>query len=186
MMIGNAMKPMGQQVPNITWYQSSIFTHAIHVEKIALLLGETIGLRTRALSTLSWGCFLHDSGKIFLPQSYFEQVILSPDDYEEVKRHPGLGYIALKDIDFDKDALEIVLYHHERYDGTGYPFGLKGEEIPLSARICALADAFEVMWWGRNYQKHKNHQEVLVDISANSGTQFDPELAEKFIKLLGG
>jgi putative nucleotidyltransferase with HDIG domain len=183
----NALDPFqtGHQASNI-WYQSSIYTHALHVEKIALLLGETIGLGNRALSILSWGCILHDAGKVYLPQSYFEQPILLPGDYEEIKRHPGLGYIALRDIDFNKDALEIVLYHHERYDGTGYPFGLKGEEIPLMARICALADALEVMSWGRNYQRHKNYREIVDDISENSGTQFDPELAEVLIKLLGG
>ncbi|MBP2663575.1 MAG: metal dependent phosphohydrolase [Firmicutes bacterium] len=181
MMIGNATISFETQGPS---NQSSINTHAVHVEKIALLFGKAIGLRAHALSILSWGCFLHDAGKIYLPQSYFEQAILSPDDYEEIKRHPGLGYIALRNIDFNKDALEIVLYHHERYDGTGYPFGLKGEEIPLAARICALADSFEVMFWGRNYQRYKTYPEIIADISANSGTQFDPELADRFIKFL--
>jgi uncharacterized domain HDIG len=172
-----------QQLPVGIWNQSSIFAHAGRVEKIALQFGENLGLSNQALSILSCGCILHDVGKLYLPQTYFEQAKLSPDNYEEIKRHPGLGYITLREIDFNKEALEIVLCHHERYDGTGYPFGLKGEEIPLAARICSLADSFEVMRWGRNYQKYKNHQEALADVAENSGTQFDPELAVQFINL---
>ena len=174
-----------QSVPTITWNQSFIFSHGLHVERIALQLGEKLGLSTQDLAILSWGCIFHDIGKFALPQTFFKQTILSFNDYKEIKRHPGLGYIALREIDFNSEALEIVLYHHERFDGLGYPFGLKGEEIPLNTRICSLADSFEVMIWGRNYQKNKTYQEALDDIVANSGTQFDPELVVQFINLFG-
>lgn len=128
---------------------------------------------------------VHDIGKIATPEGILnKKTKLTKSEYEEIKYHSEAGYKIIQNI-VDKDEIAYgVLYHHERYDGFGYPHGLKGENIPLYARILAIADSYDTMIRGRIYQKPISKREALKDIKKNSGTQFDPEIAESFIRLM--
>jgi len=125
---------------------------------------------------------LHDIGKIAID----EQILnnpgkLSEDDWNQMKKHPEIGYRILSTVNDMSEMAEYVLAHHERWDGAGYPKGLKGEEIPLKARIIALADAYDAMTSDRAYRKAIDMEAALTEIRKNAGTQFDPKLAEIFV-----
>lgn len=127
---------------------------------------------------------LHDIGKLGVSeQILLKPGSLTPEEYDAIKKHCHYGYDILKDIDYLNEAAEVALYHHERYDGSGYPYGLKNGEIPLLARICALADAFEAMTSDRPYRKAMTVEEAVEEIKRNKGTQFDPSVVEAFLKL---
>jgi|GEM_PF-630532 len=128
---------------------------------------------------------VHDIGKIAIPEGILnKKTKLTDYEYEEIKYHSEAGFKIIKNI-IDKDEIAYgVLYHHERYDGLGYPHGLKGEDIPLYARILAIADSYDTMIRGRVYQKPISKKAALLDISKNKGTQFDPKLASSFIRLM--
>ncbi|HBE77872.1 MAG TPA: hypothetical protein DDW65_08815, partial [Firmicutes bacterium] len=120
--------------------------HSARVVSYALAIAEKIGLTQQALRQLAWAGILHDIGKIGVPDSILlKKTALDPDEWENVKRHPTIGYEVIREIDFLKFAADIVLCHHEHYDGSGYPKGIKGEYIPLGARIFAIADALDAM-----------------------------------------
>ena len=103
-------------------------------------------------------------------------------EWEEMNRHPELGYQILSGSDFLRGAAEVVYAHHERSDGTGYPRGLKGDEIPMGARIFAVVDAYDAMTSHRPYRKAQPHQKAIGEIIRNSGTQFDPEVVRAFME----
>jgi HD-GYP domain-containing protein (c-di-GMP phosphodiesterase class II) len=128
---------------------------------------------------------VHDVGKIAIPEGILsKKTKLTDSEYEEIKYHCEAGYKIIRNI-IDKDEIAYgVLYHHERYDGKGYPHGLKGDNIPLYARILNIADSYDTMIRGRVYQKPISKKEALLDIKNNSGTQFDPNLAANFIRLM--
>ncbi len=108
---------------------------------------------------------------------------LTEAEFEQIKLHPTIGYNILKDIEPLKDVLPGVLYHHERWDGRGYPEGLAGDDIPEVGRLLAIADAFDAMSSHRSYRPALPRQKVLSEIAACAGTQFDPELANLFVIL---
>lgn len=164
--------------------ESKTAEHSLEVNRIAMVLGREMGLLKKELEVLNWGTLLHDIGKLGIS----EQILLKPgpltsEEYEIIKKHPLIGYEMLKDIEYLRDAAKIVLYHQEKYDGSGYPFGLKGEEIPLSARICAVADALEAMIADRPYRRGRTLEEAIAEIVTNSGTQFDPAVVEVLLKI---
>lgn len=159
---------------------TEVIEHSFLVSYIALYLTKHLScLTTSEKVNLFFGCLLHDVGK-----AAFMQVdsanSLSEKELSELKRHPLLGYILLKENEVLPDIAEIALYHHERYDGSGYPFGLKGDETPLLAQICSIADAIEVMINGRPYQSPKKIFEIGKELQQNSGTQFAPMLVRIF------
>ena len=128
---------------------------------------------------------IHDIGKIYVDGDILRSSDdLSSREYEEIKRHTEYGYQLLKDIDLINDELDVILYHHERWDGAGYPKGLKGEKIPVGARILTVCDSFDVMITGRNYKPPLNKEEIIEELEKCAGGQFDPEIAEKMIKLI--
>ncbi|MGB9791520.1 MAG: HD domain-containing phosphohydrolase [Thermacetogeniaceae bacterium] len=164
--------------------ESRTAIHSLRTNKIANAIGKALGLSREELKTLNWSTLLHDIGKLGVS----EQILLKPgpltaEEYEAVKKHCIYGYEILRDIDYLNQAAEVALYHHERYDGNGYPFGIRDEEIPLLARICTLADAFEAMTADRPYRKAMTLEEAIEEIKRNSGTQFDPKIVEAFLKL---
>ncbi len=158
--------------------------HAVRMEKLAQKLGKKIGVAEADMRKLSLLATLHDIGKTSIP----EEILTKPGrptekEWEMLKSHPERGYkIAAASEEFSLVAEEI-LSHHERWDGQGYPRGLKEDEIPLLARIISLVDAYDVMTNGRPYQKAISREEALTEIKACAGTQFDPELAVNFVKL---
>lgn len=158
--------------------------HSQRVSMYAIVLAKLMGMRSRKLESISKGALLHDIGKLGIPDS----ILLKPGEltsgeWDLMKTHPVIGYNILKDIDFLQPALEIVLNHHEQYDGTGYPSGIKGEAIPLAARIFFVVDAFDTMTIDRCYHKAVSFKEALEEIKRCSGTQFDPGVVECFEKV---
>ncbi len=125
---------------------------------------------------------LHDIGKIMVPPSLLNKPDkLTSDEFEVIKRHPGIGYQIIKSVDEYVHLADLVLHHHERWDGSGYPEGLSGKSIPLFSRIIAVADAFEAMTAVRPYQETKTNEEAIKELRRCSGTQFDPKIVEIFI-----
>lgn len=144
-------------------------------------LGLNISKRERIVNMAK----IHDIGKIYVKDSILKSADkLTPEEYEEMKRHSYYGYELLNDIDILKEDIKIILYHHERYDGTGYPEGKRGDEIPLGARILCICDAFDVMTTGREYKAAMNKAMVIQEIEECSGSHFDPLLARKMVELI--
>ena len=128
---------------------------------------------------------IHDIGKIYVDDEILKsEDVLNDEEFKEMKRHSKYGYELLKDIDMLNDDLEIILHHHEFYNGNGYPKGIKEKEIPLGSRILNICDSFDVMTTGRSYKKALNKEETIREFERCSGKQFDPELADEIIKLI--
>lgn len=156
--------------------------HLSRVMKYALLIAKEMGLTGDEMVELKYACFLHDVGKIYIETDILKKKKLEPDELEQIKKHSEKGAKIIEGIKFLEGVKEAVFCHQERYDGKGYPKGLKGEEIPLLARIVAVADAFDAMTSDRPYKKKMDFQEAMDEIESNSGTQFDPRVAKAFLK----
>ncbi len=159
--------------------------HAQRLQELALALGERIGLTEYQLNNIKLLALLHDIGKIGIPDSIlFKTYILTPSEWKKMKEHPKIGYRMAKNIpDFVPIAREI-LYHHEHWDGNGYPEGLKGEKIPILSRIIAVVDAYDVMQSRRPYKGAVSKTKALKEIKRGAGTQFDPQLVDIFLKIV--
>jgi HD-GYP domain-containing protein (c-di-GMP phosphodiesterase class II) len=152
------------------------------VVEYAVLIARKMGFGGRELSAIRMGAMLHDSGKIGIPDSILRKPgKLTDAEWEIMETHPLKGYEAFKGIGFLDTALPIIRHHHERYDGTGYPDGLAGEEIPIGARIFAVADTFDAMTSDRPYRKAMSTEESVQEIIACSGSQFDPKVVGAFL-----
>jgi HD-GYP domain-containing protein (c-di-GMP phosphodiesterase class II) len=158
--------------------------HSSRVVGYALAIGRAMRLADEELTRLAWGGFLHDIGKIGIPDSIlFKAAPLDLQEWEIVKRHPVLGHEIINQIDFLQATTEIVLYHHEHYNGKGYPHALKGEEIPLPARIFAVADALDAMTSNRPYRPARSLEEALAEIKRLSGEQFCPRVVKALFSI---
>ena len=159
--------------------------HAQRLQELALSLGKKVGLSEYQLGNLKLLALLHDIGKIGIPDSIlFKTYILTPSERKKMREHSRIGYRMAKNIpDFASIAQEI-LYHHEHWDGTGYPDGLKGEKIPLLSRIISIVDAYDVMQSRRPYKGPISKTKALKEIKKCAGTQFDPQLVEIFLKIV--
>ena len=158
--------------------------HSYRVTEYSLTLARKLGLSDKALSILAKGALLHDIGKIGIPDS----ILLKPgkltdEEWKIMKMHPTMGYELLKKIDFLEEAAEIVLSHHEHYNGKGYPRGLKGEQIPLGARIFSVVDALDAMTSNRPYRQALSFEEAIERIAKSSGSQFDPSIVRVFLSI---
>jgi HD-GYP domain-containing protein (c-di-GMP phosphodiesterase class II) len=130
---------------------------------------------------LEFGFLLHDIGKVGVPDEIlFKPVALSDEEFERIARHAEIGAAILGHVDFLDEAMLIVRHHHERWDGTGYPDGLRGEEIPLAARVFAVADALDALTTDRPYRRAVGWAEARATIRAGAGTQFDPAVIEAY------
>lgn len=146
--------------------------------------GRAIGLTKHELDTLSCGAMLHDIGKQRIPRSILEKKgPLTERERAFIKMHPKIGYDLLKNSGIEEKTLHIVLYHHERIDGRGYPCGLQGNTIPKLARILSIVDAYDAMTYNRVYRKALDHETALKEIENNIGTQFDPEFGNAFLRI---
>ncbi|MGO4889428.1 HD-GYP domain-containing protein [Anaerobacillus sp. MEB173] len=158
--------------------------HSEKVATYAVEIAEKMNLSKKQCEIIRIGSLLHDIGKIGIPESILNKPgKLTDEEYNIIKSHPVVGYEMIKHVEsFKHDGvLDIVLYHHERYDGKGYPSGLKGEEIPLFARIVAVADTFDAMSSKRIYRKELSVDYVLNEMAENKGLQFDPEIMDVFL-----
>jgi HD-GYP domain-containing protein (c-di-GMP phosphodiesterase class II) len=125
----------------------------------------------------------HDIGKIMVPPELLSKPgKLTAEEFDLVKRHPETGYQILKSVDEYVTLAKYLLYHHERWDGSGYPEGLQGKAIPLQSRIIAVADAYEAMTANRPYQTTRTGEEAKAELRKCAGTQFDPEIVDVFIR----
>lgn len=153
--------------------------HSERVCKYAVSIAQELGLHEEEKVILEHACKLHDIGKIGIPDSILVKPgKLTPEEWQKVREHPVIGADILNSSGFLKELIPLVKYHHERYDGSGYPDGLKGEDISKKARIIGLADAFEAMTSDRPYRKAFSKEEALEQIKANIKTQFDPQIAD--------
>ena len=159
--------------------------HCSRIERLSLRTGERLGLTGDQLITLSYAAYLHDVGKTKVPDEILNKPgPLTDEEWEEMRKHPDYGAEMLQEKDFLKDAAEIVRAHHERYDGTGYPRGLKGEEIPIEARIISVVDAYDAMTSDRPYRRAMSKEEAFEELKKNAGTQFDPRVVNAFLTVI--
>ena len=163
-----------------------ICTHA-HCQRViyySLTLGRMMGLSEHELVTLERGVFLHDIGKIHMPDSVLlKPGLLSDTERTVMQQHPSIGYEMLRHNPLLTDAAEIVLTHHERYNGSGYPLGLEGDDIPLGARICAITDTFDAITSIRPYRTPMSVEDACDYIQSERGCQYDPEIVDMFTAL---
>ncbi|WP_449620410.1 HD-GYP domain-containing protein [Robertmurraya sp. Marseille-Q9965] len=161
--------------------------HSENVSKYAVEIAQEMELSAELCDIIRIGGLLHDIGKIGIPEHILtKKGKLTEEEYNIIKTHPNIGYKIIKHItNFSENGvLDIVLYHHERYDGSGYPNGLKGKEIPLLARIVAVADTFDAMVSQRVYREKLDLNSTLGEIVQNKGTQFDPEIVDIFLRVV--
>ncbi len=159
--------------------------HSDRVSQYSVLIGLNLGLSPFDLKTLRIGGLFHDIGKIGISDSILlKNGKLTEEEYNEIKKHPIIGKNILSNAEIFKDIIPIVLYHHERYDGKGYPYGLADKDIPLLARIVSVADAFDAMTSKRSYRNELSLDFVKEEIKSKIGTQFDPIVATTFLDIL--
>jgi putative nucleotidyltransferase with HDIG domain len=160
--------------------------HSERVAELTLAIAEGMGMERDSAEwqDIRWGALLHDVGKIGVPDGVLRKPgALTDTEWTLMRNHPTAGYEILKGVEFLGRAVEIVYTHHERYDGRGYPRGLQGEEIPFGARIFAVADAFDAMTSDRPYRAAMAPADALGELLRNSGSQFDPQAVEAFLKI---
>ena len=158
------------------------YGHSKTVARYSHVLAEAAGIRDPGLlDSIRKGALLHDAGKIAIPDSILKKPgPLAPTEWDVIRRHPALGYGLVRDVKLVREVGNIILCHHERYDGTGYPRSLKGEAIPFEARIFAVADTLDAVTSHRPYRAPRNFQAARLELEANAGRQFDPKVVEVF------
>lgn len=155
--------------------------HSERVVTFSLRLGHELGLDKDALRNLELGALLHDIGKIGVPDAILRKpAALNEEEWNKMKLHPQHGQKILRNIAFLEGAAQMVAQHHEKWDGSGYPYGIRGEEIDLNARIFAVVDAFDAMVSDRVYRRGRPYQAALEELERCAGTQFDPLIIEAF------
>lgn len=157
--------------------------HVHRVSRVATSIGQEMGIAADDVDRLKTVGMLHDIGKIHVdPAILAKPGPLIGDELIRMRRHPEFGFAMTVEL-CDELVAEAILYHHERFDGAGYPYGLKGDEIPLLARIVLVADAFDAITSHRSYQPALSAEYAIDEITLNSGTQFDPMVVDAFLLL---
>lgn len=157
----------------------NLYAHAVGVKKLATRIGEKLMLTDDDLKKLSMAGYYHDIGKIIIPKHLlYKTEKITKEEYETLKKHVIYSEEILKRMNINKEIIVIVRYHHERWDGMGYPDKLKGEQIPLLSRIIAIADSYDAMTNNRAYKKSIPREKAIEELINNKGKQFDPNLIE--------
>lgn len=161
--------------------------HSSRVTVYTMDMAQHLGVEkgTDEWTDIERAALLHDVGKIGISDAILNKAgPLTPEEWQEMRKHPSIGYEMLKDVEFLAAAAQIVYCHHERYDGRGYPEGLKGDAVPLGARVFAVADAFDAMTSNRPYRRALPVEKAREEILGNAGSQFDPKVVEAFLLCL--
>lgn len=158
--------------------------HLHRVGEIARRLLEVLDHELAQNEEVQYGFMLHDVGKIGIPDAVLNKTgPLDDGEWEVMRRHPEMGVKIVQPIGFSTAATDVILHHHERWDGTGYPLRLRGDEIPLAARTFAVADSYDAMTSDRPYRAALDHKRAVAAIAAGAGSQYDPDVAQAFIDL---
>ena len=190
--IRNAMKEISSAYDNtltalvkaLDAREKEVGSHSERVMNLAAFLGGKLGMSGRELQELSKGALLHDIGKIGISDNILlKSGRLDDNEWIEMRKHPQIGYAILSEINFLKTPAEIILSHHERFDGTGYPKQLKGEQIPIGSRIFTIVDTLDAMTSDRPYRKALPFAVAEAEIFQYRGTQFDPAIANLFLSI---
>ena len=161
------------------------YTHSPHFSKLVCALGCELHLGEKQIESLKYASLLHDTGKIDIPAEILTKTTkLTSAEYDIIKKHPVKGAQILRPLQILRPVIPIIMHHHEKYNGTGYPSRLKGGQIPLCARIMSVADAFEAMVYGRPYRQRMDIDAAIREIRKQSGMQFDPKIVEAFLKVI--
>src|SRR6185369_6294442 len=164
--------------------EKEVGSHSERVMNFASLLGGRLGMAGRELQELAKGALLHDIGKIGISDNILLKAgQLDDNEWIEMRRHPQVGYEILSEIEFLKTPAEIILTHHERFDGSGYPHQLKGEQIPIGSRIFAVVDTLDAITSDRPYRKALPFEKATCEIIKYRGTQFDPAIVDLFLSI---
>ena len=159
------------------------YDHSNRVAKLSSSLAKALGVPDTTIKEIENAASIHDIGKIGIEENILRKNgKLTSDEYAEIKKHPAIGARIVKSVPFLEDAIPVILYHHERYDGNGYPEGKKGDQIPLPARIVVVADAIDAMMSARPYRDALTMKKVMDELKYNTGTQFDPEVVDVILK----
>ena len=159
--------------------------HSDRVSKLSMRLAKEMGLEAEQLNTLQWAAILHDLGKIGTPETILNKDgRLSDNEFDAIKAHPQKGAEILKPIPQLSEALPAIRHHHERYDGSGYPDGLKGDDIPLLARIIGVADTYDAITSDRAYRAAQSHEKAMAIIADVAGVQLDPDAVSAFQRMV--
>lgn len=161
------------------------YTHSPYFSRLVTAIGHQMHLDDKKIESLKYASLLHDTGKVDIPLEILTKTTkLTTKEYNIIKKHPLKGAQILRPLQILKPVIPIIMHHHERYDGTGYPSRLKKGQIPQGARIMAVADAFEAMVYGRPYRERIKIASAIKEIKKKSGTQFDPKVVESFLKVI--
>ncbi len=164
-------------------YDLNTYFHCCRVASISAFIGRSIDLTAAELQTLNMSAYLHDIGKIQVPKSIINNPgKLDSWEWATMKKHPVSGADLLKQV-MDSDVIKGINSHHERWDGEGYPYNLKGESIPLTGRIIAVADAFDAMTSHRPYKSRKEFSSAVNEIIEHQDSQFDPYIVNRVVRL---
>ena len=161
------------------------YTHSPYFSRLVTAIGHQMRLDDKQIQSLKYASLLHDTGKVDIPPEILTKTTkLTAREYDIIKKHPVKGAQILRPLQILRPVIPIIMHHHEKFDGTGYPSGLKKGQIPEGARIMAVADAFEAMVYGRPYRERKDINSAIKEIRKKSGTQFDPRVVEAFLKII--
>jgi putative nucleotidyltransferase with HDIG domain len=159
--------------------------HSVRIANLTLKLARRMGIPETEMEKIRRGALLHDIGKLGVPDTILlKHGTLTADEWTTMQKHPTYAFEMLSQIKYFKDSIDIPYYHHEWWDGSGYPQGLEGEQIPLSARIFSIVDVWDALTSDRPYRDAWKKNEALAHIINQAGTHFDPEVVNEFIKMI--
>lgn len=178
----NIIEALGAAVENKDPYTMG---HSSRVAFYSLMLAQKLGLGADAVTGILIAAYLHDIGKIYVEDEILNKPgKLTSLEFESIRRHPEMGVASLSAVEFPWEVKESILYHHERYDGSGYPAGLKGDDIPIGAQVIAIADFFDAMTSDRSYRPAWSQEQTLAIITNNKGVLFKSDLVDAFVELV--
>jgi len=159
--------------------------HAQRLQNLCWKLGKRVGLSARQLADIDMLAQVHDLGKVVIPRDILTKSLqLTAEEWTLIRQHPEKGYRIAKSSPNLASIADLILKHHEKWDGTGYPLGIRGEEIPLECRVFAIVDAYDAMTNERPYRKVRSKEEAIEELKQCSGSQFDPGLIDIFILVI--